>query len=36
MKFADLMHYKQEREQISAQAMDELAQQAQELRMGYE
>lgn len=36
VKFADLMHYKQEREQISAQAMDELAQQAQELRMGYE
>ena len=36
VKFADLMHYKQERQRISTEALDELAQQAQELGMGYE
>lgn len=34
--FADLMAYKTQRDQHSADAMDALAQQAQELRMGYE
>jgi len=34
--FADLMAYKTKRDQLSAAAMDALAQQAQELRMGYE
>lgn len=36
VKFADLMDYKQRRTAESRQAMDELAAQAQELRMGYE
>ncbi|MBN9355348.1 MAG: helix-turn-helix domain-containing protein [Herbaspirillum huttiense] len=36
VKFADLMRYKQERRRISTEALDELAQQAQELGMGYE
>lgn len=36
LKFADLMQYKETRERASKQAMAELAQQAQELRMGYE
>lgn len=36
VKFADLMDYKQRRTTESRQAMDELAAQAQELRMGYE
>lgn len=34
--FADLMAYKARRDQLSAAAMDALAQQAQALRMGYE
>ena len=33
---ADLMQYKEAREQASEQAMAELAQQSQELGMGYE
>ena len=36
VKFADLMQYKSAREQASEQAMAELAQQSQELGMGYE
>lgn len=36
VKFVDLMDYKQRRAEQSHQAMDELAAQAQELRMGYE
>ncbi|OXI85306.1 DNA-binding protein [Burkholderia sp. AU31652] len=36
VRFSDLMHYKAERDQASADAMDELSRQAQELRMGYE
>ncbi|SDT08600.1 helix-turn-helix domain-containing protein [Pseudomonas fuscovaginae UPB0736] len=36
VKFADLMDYKQRRTAESRQAMDELATQAQELKMGYE
>ncbi|KTB95715.1 helix-turn-helix domain-containing protein [Pseudomonas syringae] len=36
VKFADLMSYKQQRDQASREAMDELAAQAQELGMGYE
>ncbi|WP_449430152.1 helix-turn-helix domain-containing protein [Pseudomonas putida] len=36
IKFADLMTYKQQRDQASRDAMDELAAQAQELGMGYE
>jgi excisionase family DNA binding protein len=36
IKFADLMTYKQQRDQASYTAMDELAAQAQELGMGYE
>ncbi|AYQ43243.1 DNA binding domain-containing protein [Burkholderia aenigmatica] len=36
VRFSDLMHYKAERDQASADAMDELSKQAQELRMGYE
>ncbi|MGI4937794.1 MAG: helix-turn-helix domain-containing protein [Janthinobacterium lividum] len=35
VKFADLMHYKEQREQISHDAMDALAAQAQELGLGY-
>ena len=34
--FADLMHYKSQRDLASEQAMQALAQQAQDLRMGYE
>jgi excisionase family DNA binding protein len=36
IKFADLMTYKEHRDQASRDAMDELAAQAQELGMGYE
>ena len=36
VRFADLMHYKETRERASEQAMAELAQQSQELGMGYE
>lgn len=36
VKFADLMAYKQRREAESRQALDELAEQAQQLGMGYE
>lgn len=36
IRFADLMTYKQQRDQASRDAMDELAAQAQELGMGYE
>jgi excisionase family DNA binding protein len=36
VRFADLMHFKAERERISEEAMEELARQAQELSMGYE
>lgn len=36
IKFADLMAYKERRDQASHSAMDELAEQAQELGMGYE
>ncbi len=36
IKFADLMAYKKQRDQASYTALDELAAQAQELRMGYE
>lgn len=36
VRFADVMRYKAEREQESADAMAELAQQAQELQLGYE
>jgi len=36
VRFADLMAYKQERDDASRKAMDELAAQAQELGMGYE
>lgn len=34
--FADLMRYREQREEASHAAMDELAKQAQELRLGYE
>lgn len=34
--FADLMRYREQRERESHAAMDELAKQAQELRLGYE
>lgn len=34
--FSDLMAFKQRRDTVSQEAMDALAQQAQELRMGYE
>lgn len=34
--FSDLMPFKQRRDKTSQEAMDALAQQAQELRMGYE
>jgi len=36
IKFADLMAYKEQRDQASFSAMDALAAQAQELGMGYE
>ncbi len=36
IKFTDLMKYKEQREQASLAAMDELVAQAQELGMGYE
>ncbi|RMQ46551.1 Excisionase [Pseudomonas cichorii] len=36
IKFADLMAYKEQRDQASRAAMDDLAAQAQELGMGYE
>lgn len=36
IRFADLMQFKAERDRSSEQAMEELAQQAQELNMGYE
>ncbi|WLH45803.1 helix-turn-helix domain-containing protein [Pseudomonas beijingensis] len=36
IKLADLMAYKEQRDQASCAAMDELAAQAQELGMGYE
>ncbi|MHA6164557.1 helix-turn-helix domain-containing protein [Pseudomonas sichuanensis] len=36
VKFADLVAYKNKRDAISRTAMDELAAQAQDLRMGYE
>ncbi|CAM3439680.1 Helix-turn-helix domain-containing protein [Bordetella sputigena] len=36
VRFADLMQYKEAREQASEQAMAELAQQSQQLGMGYE
>ncbi|PRE17236.1 helix-turn-helix domain-containing protein [Burkholderia multivorans] len=36
VRFSDLMRYKAERNQESADAMEELSKQAQALRMGYE
>ena len=36
VRFADLMTFKAERDRASEQAMEELARQAQELRLGYE
>lgn len=36
VRFADLMQFKVRRDQVSEQAMAELAEQAQELGMGYE
>lgn len=36
VRLADLMEYKQQRDQVSEQALTELAEQAQELRLGYE
>lgn len=36
IKFADLVAYKEKRDEISRAALDELAAQAQALRMGYE
>ncbi len=36
IRFSDLMRYKAERDQASADAMNELSRQAQELRIGYE
>jgi len=36
VRFADLMHYKSERDRSSEQALAELTRQAQELGMGYE
>jgi excisionase family DNA binding protein len=36
MRFADLMAFKEERERSSAEAMEELSKQAQDLRLGYE
>ena len=36
VRLADLLQFKNAREQASVQAMDELSRQAQELGMGYE
>lgn len=36
VRFADLVAFRTERDRTSAQAMEELARQAQELRLGYE
>jgi len=36
VRFADLMHYKETRDDAAEQAMSELARQSQELKMGYE
>lgn len=36
IRFADLMAFKAERDRTSTEAMEELAKQAQELRLGYE
>ena len=36
IRFADLMGFKAEQDRASAQAMEELAKQAQELQLGYE
>ncbi len=36
VRFANLMHFKAKRDQASRQAMEALAQQAQELGMGYQ
>ena len=36
IRFADLMTFKAERDRASADAMEELAKQAQELQLGYE
>ena len=36
VRFADLMAFKAERDRASSQAMEELARQDQELRLGYE
>ncbi len=36
LRFADLMQFKSHRDQVSENAMAELAQQAQELAQGYE
>lgn len=36
IKFADLMGYKPQRDQVSRDAISELATQAQKLEMGYE
>jgi hypothetical protein len=36
IRFADLMAFKAERDRASANAMEELAKQAQEPRLGYE
>jgi excisionase family DNA binding protein len=36
VRFADLMAFKAERDRASSLAMEELARQAQELRLGYE
>lgn len=36
VRFADLMHFKAKRDRSSELAMEELAKQAQELRLGYE
>lgn len=36
IRFADLMTFKAERDDASTQALEELARQAQELRLGYE
>jgi len=36
IRFADLMRFKAERDRASAQAMEELAKQAQEQQLGYE
>ena len=36
IRFADLMAFKTEQDRASAQAMEALAKQAQELQLGYE